>query len=113
VVPVVITNSQADWFDAQRYTFDAIKNLIGHKLLRRNTAECAPGGAKRDTADCHPIKETNWLLQGKQWAALEVTSLEVMNIETWADFLDAQVRTSQLASSCRCRSDLSQQQTPV
>ena len=42
VVPVVVTQSQGDWFKPERYTFERFKSLIGDRHVHRTNRRCAP-----------------------------------------------------------------------
>lgn len=90
-VPTVVSGSQADWFDPEEFTRAALRRLIGGRSAYMYYRGCGPGEDERETETCHRIKEADPELLGHRWAALKSSNLTELGIETYGDFLDAQV----------------------
>ena len=92
-MPTVVTDSQRDWFNPGMFTYARIKSLIGSRSVYDERHEgCGPGSQDRDTMKCHSIKEFDPRLVGRDWASLRATNLTAIGVETYADFMLAQVR---------------------
>jgi hypothetical protein len=90
-VPILISDSQTDWFKAEEYNFDRFRANMGNHIIRHSFEECAPGSPKRDSEDCHSVKEADPRLVGKEWASLKIVNLTALGVETIADLLEVQV----------------------
>lgn len=89
----MISGSQADWFNAEDFTLDRFKNIMGKKLIRHPFKECAPGSPVKDSELCHSVKEVDPRLTGKEWASLKLVNLTAFGVETIGDLLDVQACT--------------------
>lgn len=89
--PVVVSNSQNDWFSPEKFTIDELRRLIGSKPLRAQNAGCVLGRKAYDTNACHSIKESDPNLVGRMWASLKATNLTEIGVDTYDEFLTKQV----------------------
>lgn len=90
--PVVVSNSQNDWFSPESFTLEQLRKLIGSKSVRRKSSHCQPGKKAYDTNTCHSIKESDPELVGRRWASLKPTNLTEIGVNTYDEFLTKQVR---------------------
>lgn len=98
---MLVSGSQTDWFAAEDYTYEQFKAMMWNHHVRNRLAECAPGSPVRDTDVCHSVKEADPRLIGKAWASLKHVNLTALNVETFGELLEVQVRTRMLYSTFR------------
>lgn len=89
--PVVISNSQNDWFSPEKFTLEELRRQIGSKPVRKQHKGCLPGKKAYDTNTCHSIKESDPDLVGRRWASLKPTNLTEIGVDTYNEFLTKQV----------------------
>lgn len=100
LAPVVVTDSQTEWFDPADFTFQKLQTLIGERDLfagRRSDQPCSEEDRARGTR-CHSIKELDPRLVGKEWAALRATNVTALGVTTYGEFMRTQVRPPQSSS---------------
>jgi hypothetical protein len=91
-VPTVIVSSQTDWYNPEDFTFERLRSIIGHKVVRDGDGEECSEEQKREGVWCHSIKEVDPRLMGKEWASLRTSNLTAIGVETYNDFMQVQVR---------------------
>ena len=62
--------------------------IVRWKLLKG----CRMQEEKESGVECHSIKELDPKLIGRRWAALRPSNVTALGVQTYADFMQAQVR---------------------
>jgi len=92
--PVVVSNSQTDWFSPEKFSLEELRRLIGSTPVRVQSKPCEAGTKAHDTNTCHSIKESDPELVGHRWASLKPTNLTEIGVDTYDEFLTKQVRNT-------------------
>jgi hypothetical protein len=87
-----MVSSQTDWYNPEDYTFERLRSIIGHKVVRDGDGEECSEEEKREGVSCHSIKEVDPRLMGKEWASMRASNLTAIGVETYDDFMQVQVR---------------------
>lgn len=90
--PVKIKNSQTDWWKVEDWTLETMRAHVGHISPFLPFPECDKGHPHRQKDVCHRIQEKKGKLIGKQWAGMKNVDLDDLNITTWDQLIDQQVR---------------------
>lgn len=89
--PVKIKNSQTDWWKAEDWTIDAVRQQIGDHSVFRSIRACKEGQKDRQSKRCHRVKEKDPEMLGKTWAAMTEVDLKKEKISNYNDLFDKQV----------------------
>ena len=86
--PIVIENSNLDWFNESDWTRDAFLNECGdNPLVNHDYDDCAQDG--HDKFHCHQVRYVEPDFVGHAWAAVEVADLAVHNLTTVRDLMES------------------------
>ena len=86
-----IKNSQTDWWRAEDWTLDALREQVGEISPYRAIKKCREGMKNRHTKNCHRAKEKDPEMLGRVWAAMADVDLEEMGVTTYNQLFDKQV----------------------
>ena len=91
--PLKIKDSQTDWWKAEEWTLEAMREDVGSISPYRNLKKCQEGKKERETKNCHRAKEKDPEKLGRVWAAMTEVDLEVLGVTTYNELFDKQVCT--------------------